>query len=48
MKDEHYDIQWVHSDAAPKVLDVRHKCEGTLSKIAKIAKKTCCHFKSIF
>ena len=22
MKDEHYDMQWVDSDAAPKVLDV--------------------------
>ena len=48
MKDEHYDIQWVDSDAAPKDLDVWHKCEGTLIKISKIPKKTCCHFNPIF
>ena len=33
MKDGYYDIQWFDGDAAPKIVDVVHQCEGRIFKI---------------
>ena len=33
IKGGYYDIQWFDNDAAPKIVDVVHQCEGRIFKI---------------
>ena len=47
MKDGYYDIQWFDGDAAPKIVDVVHQCEGRIFKIWIIL-RNCYQFYPIF